>query len=76
MICVNSIFQKLVEASGGLIYLDICTIVLLLVCLVTGVILIIRKKNNEKKFKWAIIYVYIVSFSLVAKIFFIMIKYF
>ncbi len=76
MICVNSIFQKLVEASGGLIYLDICTIVLLLVCLVTGIILIINKRNNEKKFKWAIIYVYIVSFSLVAKIFFIMIKYF
>ncbi len=76
MICVNSIFQKLVEASGGLIYLDICTIVLLLVCLVTGIILIINKRNNKKKFKWAIIYVYIVSFSLVAKIFFIMIKYF
>lgn len=76
MICFNSIFQELVEVSGGLIYLDICTIVLLLVCLVTGIILIINKKNNEKKFKWAIIYVYIVSLSLVAKIFFIMIKYF
>lgn len=72
----KAIFKYLVEVSGGLIYLDICTIVLLLICLVTGIILIIRKKANEKEFKWATIYVFMVSFILAAKIFFMLIKYF
>lgn len=38
MISFNKLFQRLVQKSGGLIYLDICIVILLLVCLVAGII--------------------------------------
>ena len=76
MIGFNKLFQKLVEKSGELIYFDICTIILLLVCLIAGIIGIVLKKDNKKQFKTAIFFTCIISIVLVAKIFFMLIRYF
>lgn len=75
MICYNSIFQQLVEKSGCLIYFDICTIILLLVCLVAGIIGAILKKDNKKQFKTAMLFICIIFIVFIANIFFMLIRY-
>lgn len=75
MISFNKLFQRLVQKSGGLIYLDICIVILLLVCLVAGIIGVILKKDNKKQFKTAIFFICIISVAFLAKIFFMLIRY-
>ena len=64
-------FQRLVQESGGLIYLDICAIVLLLVCLAAGIIGAVLKKDNTKQFKTAIVFIFIILIVYISEIFFI-----
>lgn len=75
MIGFNKLFQRLVQKSGGLIYLDICIVILLLVCLVAGIIGVILKKDNKKQFKTAIFFICIISVVFLATIFFMLIRY-
>ncbi len=75
MIGFNKLFQRLVQKSGGLIYLDICIVILLLVCLVAGIIGVILKKDNKKQFKTAIFFICIISVVFLVKIFFMLIRY-
>ena len=75
MIGFNKLFQRKVQKSGGLIYLDICIVILLLVCLVAGIIGVILKKDNKKQFKTAIFFICIISVVFLVKIFFMLIRY-
>lgn len=71
MMSLAKFFQRLVQESGGLIYLDICTMILLLVCLVAGIIGAVLKKDNTKQFKTAIVFIFIILIVYISEIFFI-----
>lgn len=75
MMSLSEFFQRLVQESGGLIYLHVCTIILLLVCLVAGIIGAALKKDNTKQFKTAMLFICIIFIVFIANIFFMLIRY-